>query len=167
MQIEPSDNTLLSPQPFRTKTLDEKVDELLLSVSGWKSHMLVFLGISGGINAILLVLNNVALFEVLPRFVCRDKLGKEPFECGEVDFCGKTDVEYWVDRENPNTIYNWAEGIGLICRPGWQIGMLGSVYFLGWCSTLLWMPQLSDRIGRKRFFLYSLIHSLVTYAVMI
>lgn len=49
--------------------------------------------------------------------------------------------------ENPYSLVNWSQQLRLICRPGWQIGLIGSV--CGWCLTLLWLPQLSNRFGRK------------------
>jgi MFS family permease len=152
--------------PKDERTLDEKVDTLLQSVSGPLTHLLIFFAVSGGITAILVVMNNIALFEVVPHFKCAQIGSDEVFECVEANFCGNPDITFWVDREHPDTIYNWAEQIGLICRPGWQVGMLGSVYFGGWCSSLLWMPQLSDRIGRKTMFVYSLAMSVVLYTVM-
>lgn len=44
--------------------------------------------------------------------------------------------------------------------------MLGSVYFGGWCSTLLWMPQMADRMGRKTVFAYSQILSIALLTAM-
>ena len=38
------------------------------------------------------------------------------------------------------------------CRSGFQIGLLGASYFLGWCSTLLILPPIADRNGRKKIF---------------
>ena len=29
--------------------------------------------------------------------------------------------------------------------------MIGACLFLGWCTTLLWLPPLSDKHGRKWF----------------
>lgn len=142
------------------------MDEVLQSVSGPLSHLLIFFAVSGGITSILLVLNNVALFEVVPHFTCSMVGSDEVFDCVEANFCGNPNVTFWIDREHPEMIYNWAEQIGLICRPGWQVGMLGSVYFGGWCMTLLWMPQLSDRIGRKLMFSYSLAISVVLFTIM-
>ena len=36
----------------------------------------------------------------------------------------------------------------MICRPGWQIGLLGSAFFGGWVTTLLWVPKLVDMYGK-------------------
>lgn len=112
------------------------------------------------------MLNNISLFEAIPHFKCQQIGSDDVYDCVEANFCGNPDINFWIDRENPDTIYNWAEQIGLICRPGWQIGMLGSVLFAGWCSTLLWMPQISDRIGRKTMFVYALAANVALFTVI-
>jgi MFS family permease len=142
------------------------VDELVQSVSGIYTHLLIFFAVSGGIIAVYLVLNNISLFEKIPKFKCSRTGSDEVFDCVEANFCGNPDINFWVDRENPDTIYNWAEQIGLICRPGWQVGLLGSSIFAGWCSTLLWMPAISNRIGRKIMFTYALAANVVLFTVI-
>ena len=95
---------------------------------------------------------NMAYLEVLPQFKCSFNESTNFETCTEKDFCGNPNVEVFIDWENPKSIYNWADTIGLVCRPGWQVGLLGSVYYAGWCSTLLWLPKYSDLYGRKKFF---------------
>ena len=34
----------------------------------------------------------------------------------------------------------------------WKVLLLGSWYFIGWCSTLLWLPAMGDKFGRKNLF---------------
>jgi MFS family permease len=46
------------------------------------------------------------------------------------------------------------------------VGLLGSSIFAGWCSTLLWMPAISNRIGRKRMFTYALAANVFLFTVM-
>ena len=101
------------------RTLDEKVDDLVQSVSGTYTDLLIFFAVSGGIIAVYLVINNISLFEAVPHFKCSSLGSNGVYDCVEADFCGKPEINFWVDRENPDTIYNWAEQIGLICRPGW------------------------------------------------
>ena len=62
---------------------------------------------------------------------------------------------------------NWSEKIGLICRPGWQIGMLGSLYYAGWCSTLLWLPRISDKYGRAPVFRFAMVVHTVLFGIII
>jgi MFS family permease len=66
-------------------------------------------------------------------------------------------MSYWVDKESIYSLDNWTQQIGLICRPGWQIGLIGSLYFAGWCSSLLWLPQYAETLGKKWLFVYTLI----------
>ena len=53
---------------------------------------------------------------------------------------------------SPTSLHNWVETLGLICRPGWQVGLLGSSFFLGWCLTLLWLPSFGDKYGRRKIY---------------
>ena len=39
-----------------------------------------------------------------------------------------------------------------MCKPKWLAGSLGSVYFIGYVLTLLWLPRLADVYGRKILF---------------
>ena len=75
-------------------------------------------------------------------------------------------MSFWVDWDNPLSLANWSEQIGLICRPGWQIGLLGSAYYAGWCSTLLWMPRLSEIYGRARFFKFAMALNTLMFTVL-
>lgn len=34
----------------------------------------------------------------------------------------------------------------------WKVGMIGASFFIGWASTLLWLPAFADRNGRKKIF---------------
>ena len=113
-----------------------------------------------------LMFYNMAFLEVLPQFKCLLEGTSEMFVCTEPDFCGNPSVEMFVDREHPRSIYNWSEKMGLICRPGWQIGLFGSSYFAGYVSTLLWMPQYADRNGRKKYFQYAMIINSFLYIVI-
>jgi hypothetical protein len=44
--------------------------------------------------------------------------------------------------------------------------MLGSLYYAGWCSTLLWMPGLAETRGRAVFFKFSMYLNLVIFTVV-
>jgi MFS family permease len=41
--------------------------------------------------------------------------------------------------------------------------MIGASLFLGWCVTLLWLPNIADRKGRKRVFWAGMISQMVFY----
>ena len=56
--------------------------------------------------------------------------------------------------------------MSLMCEPQWLIGAICSANFLGWCSTLLWVPALADQYGRKKVFIVGPIVDLFTYTVI-
>lgn len=43
---------------------------------------------------------------------------------------------------------------------------MGAMFFIGWCSTLLWMPQIADKYGRKRLFWIAVLVDLVLYTCL-
>ena len=51
----------------------------------------------------------------------------------------------------------------MICVPEWKVALIGSAFFLGWVSTLLWIPRISDLHGRKRVIIAGLIVSSCLY----
>jgi len=40
-----------------------------------------------------------------------------------------------------------------MCAPDWQAGLLGTVMYIAWCVSLLFVPRLADRFGRRFLFL--------------
>ena len=40
----------------------------------------------------------------------------------------------------------------MVCTPKNKVGLIGSVYFAGWSTTILFVPMLADKIGRKLIF---------------
>ena len=54
-------------------------------------------------------------------------------------------------------MYNWVEQLDLVCVRGEKIGLIGSMFFAGWSTTVLFIPFASDKIGRRLIFLISII----------
>ena len=40
----------------------------------------------------------------------------------------------------------------MTCTADWVVGMIGASLFIGWCCTLLWLPILADKYGRRPIF---------------
>jgi len=121
----------------------------------------------GGIQAFTVVLYNIAFIEISPQFKCKLPGTNESFDCVEADFCGRDDIEFWIDRDNLRSINNWSEQIGLICRPSWQIGLLGSAFFAGWVCTILWVAPLASTYGRVRIFFVNCFIALIAYTFIL
>jgi MFS family permease len=69
-------------------------------------------------------------------------------------------VSYEIDWSDPYSLHNWVEKLDLVCAPGWKLGMIGSVVFIGWVLTLAWVPRLSDMYGRKYIFMIGMLADL-------
>ena len=50
--------------------------------------------------------------------------------------------------DSDKSYINWQQKLDLMCIPPWKVGMLGTVYFIGWAITLLWLPRFGDKFGR-------------------
>lgn len=50
-----------------------------------------------------------------------------------------------------------------MCWPKYQIGLVSSLFWLGWCGTLLWVPRQADIYGRKNMIAYNNLVSFVLY----
>jgi len=68
---------------------------------------------------------------------------------------------------NPNSLHNWTEQLDLICYPSWHIGAAGTAYFWGWASTILIVPKLADKYGRKWVYTLSVIMSIIMMLMLI
>jgi MFS family permease len=112
-------------------------------------------------------LYNLAYLELMPSFTCNYVGSTQQFSCQPEDFCSNPELEYRFDYSAENSIHNWVEKLNLTCRPGWQIGLLGSVYFMGWCCTLLWVPPLADKHGRKPVVFWGMLLNLIAFTLMI
>ena len=53
-----------------------------------------------------------------------------------------------------------------MCATPWKVGFIGSAFFLGWCTTILWLPRLSDGNGRKKFFMAGMALNMLLYTML-
>ena len=60
---------------------------------------------------------------------------------------------------SPQSFNNWVspKKLDLTCVDNGTIGMIGSMYFVGFAISSGIIPPLSDKIGRKSIFMVSLI----------
>jgi len=72
-------------------------------------------------------------------------------------------MNYTINWENQTSLYNWVEQLDLICQDRAHIGLIGSVYFMGWTTTCLVVPPLSDQYGRKLIFLICISVTCLSY----
>lgn len=64
-------------------------------------------------------------------------------------------------RNDPEYLENWVSQLGLLCQSDKAIGWLGSSYFLGIISTMVFVPILTDKYGRKSIFVATMLTSII------
>lgn len=145
---------------------EEKINRVMKEIGGngpfqkWAFIMYAF-----STSSIGFVLYDLGYLELMPTFVCSSATNPS-YTCKEVDFCNVQGVSYSIDWSSPDSLHNWVEKLGLICKPSWQVGLIGSAMFTGWTLTLLWLPQFGDKYGRWKIFFISNIANLALYTVL-
>lgn len=109
---------------------------------------------------------NLSYLELFPKFTNHDNNPIYPFTCytSEADKTGhgclKTDAcalkkpaFFEANPKAEDFLHNWAskDKLDLYCVDGGLIGLIGSMYFAGWVTSLLFLPAISDKKGRKIF----------------
>ena len=99
----------------------------------------------------VICLNNLRYLEKIPQeYQCVYAGSTEAVSCVPEDFCTDPNViSYSPNMELSDSYDNWVEKLGLECASGFQIGAIGSAFFLGWVITLAFIPRFSDLYGRQ------------------
>ena len=89
--------------------------------------------------------------------------------CTEDQICaGNPNIATWeADPDSDGFLYNWQQRLDLTCVAPWRVSCLGTFYFIGWCCTLLWLPAMADRYGRKRLYWLGVFINLCIYTGML
>lgn len=49
---------------------------------------------------------------------------------------------------------NWVGKLDLACASKAKVSLIGSAYFVGWIVTLLFVPRISDKYGRRNLIVF-------------
>jgi len=98
----------------------------------------------------------IHFMEAQPAYVCSNSpdfpRGKT-FKCSPIDFCQPSSrVYYKVDWSNPESIKNYVTDFHLECIGKVEMGLMGTVIFIGYTLSCLVLPRLADIKGRKFVF---------------
>jgi MFS family permease len=87
--------------------------------------------------------------ELWPDYKCGSSI--DPKSCDRDLMCKNPNdpALISVDESSTRTLINWVDRLHLICEPSWKIGLIGSMYLLGWAIGCLVIPRLGDLYGRK------------------
>ena len=97
----------------------------------------------------------VGFLTVAPKeFECNNNAEGTWQTCTKEEICdqGLQPEQYRPNKDDPEYIDNWTspEKMNLLCEPKSKIGLQGSLYFVGLCTTILPVPLLADKpVGRK------------------
>ena len=86
--------------------------------------------------------------------------------CTKEEICrahssGRMNLVYRANKSDPEYLNNWVIKLGLLCETKSRIGLLGSSYFVGIIAFIVFIPALSDRIGRKSIFCATMFASII------
>ena len=66
-----------------------------------------------------------------------------------------------------DSYYNWVQQFDLTCASSTKMGMIGSTYFIGWITSLTFLPRISDIHGRKNILLWGQIIQALAFATIL
>ena len=134
--------------------LEEKIDKLMNRIHGkGRFSCFAFFALVLGMNSTGFFFYILTYLTLLPKYVNCVYKDPQPEDldaaCIADNICSGEVISYDIDWNDIYSLHNWVEKLDLTCCPGWKIGMMGSVIFIGWFITLPWLPRLSDKYGRK------------------
>jgi len=152
-------------------TLDDKVDRLLNEIHGsGRFSCFAFFALVTGMNATGYFFYLLSYLTLQPKYYKCVFTDPQPLDpeaaCIDDNICSDRVVSYEIDWSSIYSIHNWVEKLDLICCPGWKVGMMGSMVFVGWVVTLPWVPRLSDMYGRKMIFNIGMLIDLAMFIIM-
>ena len=148
--------------------LDAKFDELMMDSGGCgRFQRVMLISMFFCLNSSNFYLYNMSYLELVPsEYICTYQDGMIG-SCVPDEFCGNTSVvSYTPDYSVEHTYHNWVEKWGLECRSDAQVGLLGSVTFIGWVITLIFVPMMSDIYGRKWIFSLNMLAQSIGWTII-
>jgi len=104
------------------------------------------------------LVNGLSFLEKEPKhFECKDPDTGEWKSCTKQEICdrGLSKEDYKPDKNDDEYFDNWVDKYDLLCESKVKVGLLGSMFFIGIIATLLILPPLADKYGRKWIFIIS------------
>ena len=134
------------------KLLNEKIDGLLEEIGGFGFYQaLISFAFLAQDMPVAILLKNMSYFTKAPKeYICVFEDSDEPRSCLPEDFCNDPALRSYVPNTDlDKTYYNWVTNLDLACEPSYKIGLLGSIFFVGFVMTLILLPRLADLYGRQ------------------
>jgi MFS family permease len=115
---------------------------------------------------------NLSFLEMEPAYEVRD-VGMTEFRVGVKsedlpEFCDEnTTVEEWrINWDKEISIHNWMTDLDLHCTSRFNIGLIGTGYFVGFIMACIFIARGADKYGRKLFFIVGLSLHTISAAIV-
>jgi len=87
--------------------------------------------------------------------------------CKPAKFCdAKNNIAWRIDPSDEISLENWIVKYDLVCANPFLISLFGMMFFTGFTVGSLFIPNLSDKYGRKWFFVASILVQALTNVVI-
>ena len=115
--------------------------------------------------------NSLGFYIQDPKYVCTftEPVSDPDDVCTAKNICNDDKrIDTWdIDWDDSNSLHNWIERLDMMCMPDWQVGLLGSAFWIGFITTMLWIPRISDVRGRMQLFRVGCVVSAALYIVLV
>ena len=132
------------------------MNKILLQIRGNMClQLFATFSITSGMLASTFWWYNLAYLIQQPSYICTfedDEMSDD--QCTAANICDGAFgiIGFEIDFSNSNSILNWHQKLDLMCAESWKVNFLGAAYLIGSAVTVLWIPRLSDKSGRKWFY---------------
>ena len=110
---------------------------------------------------------------LMPPFFCKpaDQPDSTPYECKHDAFYkhSKCDpnILFTPNMDTSESLYNWAYDMELFCTSSFEIGLFGSLYFVGFMLGSLTLLRLADIFGRRPIYFLGIVLHLASLTLAI
>ena len=157
----PKDQEPVAQTESSEPTPEQKLDQAVTELGGFsKFQIFAFLAVSAGLNSNGFWFYQQAYLMQEPKYACDLARGVDLSQhdaiCTSENICAKDSriTGHHINWDHEASLHNWHLDYDLMCMPKAQQGFASSMFWFGWCLTLLWMPRLGDVYGRKKLILY-------------
>ena len=116
------------------------------------------------------------ILELQPRYICYNPRNQSSYACNSLEsFCIDPMITHTINWDDSTSLHNWVETLDMACKYSCVclmialgtepavIGLLGSMFFVGWASAAPFVMRLVDIFGRKKVYIIDMTFHAVFY----